>query len=85
MRGRGEGWQRNSRRGRRGRGSEAGRNEGWEGRELLVWSRGRRRRQWKMRSWGKTKREGERERHEAEVREKHERQAAALHLPPGSP
>ena len=85
MRGRVEGWQRNSRQGRRGRGSEAGRNEGWEGRELLVWSRGRRRRQWKMRSWGKKRKEGERERHEAEVRERRERQVAALLLPPGSP
>ena len=79
-----EGWRRSSRRGRRGTGSEAGRIGGWEGQELLVWSRGRRRRQWKMGSWGKTRRGEGRERHEAEGREMHEREVLAL-LPPGSP
>ena len=84
MRGRGAGWQRSSRRGRRETGSEAGRIGGWEGQELLVWSRGRKRRQWKMGSWGKTRREEGRERREAEVREKHEMEVLAP-LPPGSP
>jgi len=84
LRGRGAGWQRSSRRGRRETGSEAGRIGGWEGQELLVWSRGRKRRQWKMGSWGKTRREEGRERHEAEVREKHEMEVS-VPLPPGCP
>ena len=75
--------QRSSRRGRRETGSEAGRIGGWEGLELLVWSRGRKR-QWKMGSLGKTRMEEGRERREAEVREKHEMEVS-VPLPPGCP
>jgi len=81
LRGREEGWRKNSRRGRRGTESEAGRIGGWEVQELLVWSRGRKRRRWKMGRLGKTRKEEERARLEAEAREKHEREALA-HLPP---
>ena len=85
MRGRVEGWPKNSRRGKRGTESAAGRNEGWEVQVLLVWSRGRKRRQWKMGSLGKMTRGEGRARHEAEVTEKHEREVLAPRPPPGSP
>jgi len=41
-------------------------------------------RQWKMGSLGKTRMEEGRERHEAEVREKHEMEVS-VPLPPGCP
>ena len=84
MRGRVVGWQRNSRRGRQERGNEAERIGDWEALELLVWSRGRKRRmQWKMRrGLGKKRRREEgKGRREAEEREKRGREVLAPLLP----